>query len=171
MIFLRGKKQPNSTSDYLKLRKHFFLVELKPLFRERFQGSQTQFQSKRIVMLWTDVYVTADLYQSKRSYKPRTDITKYTSCCLYVSSTLFFCIWSRYLKLELRKWSLIQMPLKKHSLYNLNWSCFEHTVACANITIPRCVTAVCLWKIIEKSVMGESFVFCPARLDSWCNSR
>ena len=29
------------------------------------------------------------------------------------------------------------MPLKKHSLYNLNWSCFEHTVACANK--PCCV--------------------------------
>ena len=24
------------------------------------------------------------------------------------------------------------MSLKKHSLYNFNWSCFEHTVACAN---------------------------------------
>ena len=45
------------------------------------------------------------------------------------------------------------------------------TVACANVTMLRCVTAICLWKIIEKSVMRESFVFCPARLDSRRNSR
>ena len=55
--------------------------------------------------------------------------------------------------------------LEKHSFYNLNWSCFKHTVACSNITMPCCVTAVGLCKIIEKSVMGESFVFCPAKLD------
>lgn len=30
--------------------------------------------------------------------------------------TLSICIWSRRLKLYLRKWSLIQMSLKKHSL-------------------------------------------------------
>ena len=63
-------------NDYLKLRKRFFLVELKPLFLESFQGSWTQFQSKRLVMLRTDVYVTADFYQAKRQYKPRIDLTK-----------------------------------------------------------------------------------------------
>ena len=47
----------------------------------------------------------------------------------------------------------------------LELSFFEHTVACANITMPCCVTASRLCKIIEKSVAGESFVFCPARLD------
>ena len=36
------------------------------------------------------------------------------------------------------------MSLKKHCLYNLNWSCFEHMVTCANITVSHCVTAVCL---------------------------
>ena len=46
-----------------------FLVELKPLFHESLRGSGKQFQSKRLVMLRTDVYVTADLYQAKRSYK------------------------------------------------------------------------------------------------------
>ena len=46
-----------------------FLVELKPLIHEGFQGSRKQFQSKRLVMLRTDVYVTADLYQAKRRYK------------------------------------------------------------------------------------------------------
>ena len=50
---------------YLKLRKRFFLAELKLLFLESFQGSQTQFQSKILVILWMDVYVTADLYQAK----------------------------------------------------------------------------------------------------------
>ena len=30
-----------------------------------------QFQSKTLVMLWTDMYVTADLYQAKRQDKPR----------------------------------------------------------------------------------------------------
>ena len=34
--------------------------------------------------------------------------------------------------------------------------------------MPRCVTAV---RIIEKSVMGESFVLCPARLDPRLDSR
>ena len=71
IMFRRGKKQPNFTSDYLKLRKRFFLVELKPLFLETFQGSRTKFQSKRLVMLQTDVYVTADLYEAKRPDKPR----------------------------------------------------------------------------------------------------
>ena len=48
-----------------------FLVELKPLFHESFQRSRKQFQSKRLVMLRTDVYVTADLYQTKRQDMPR----------------------------------------------------------------------------------------------------
>ena len=38
---------------------------------ESFQGSQKQFQSKTLVMLRTDVYVTADLNQAKRQDKPR----------------------------------------------------------------------------------------------------
>ena len=48
-----------------------FRVELKPLFLKSFQGSRTQFQSKILVMLQTDVYVTADLYQFKRPDKLR----------------------------------------------------------------------------------------------------
>ena len=64
------------------------------------------------------------------------------------------CIWSRHLKLYWRKWSLIQMSLMKHLLYNLNWSFSKHTVACANITMLCCVTAICLRKIMDKSVMG-----------------
>ena len=63
-------------NDYLKLRKRFFLVELKPLFLKSFQGSWTQFQSKRLVTLRTDMYVTADLYQAKWPYKSRIDLTK-----------------------------------------------------------------------------------------------
>ena len=48
-----------------------FLVELKPLFHESLRGPRKQFQSKRLVMLRTDVYVTADLYQAERQDKPR----------------------------------------------------------------------------------------------------
>ena len=66
------------------------------------------------------------------------------------------CIWSRHLKLYWRKWSLIQMSLMKHSLYNLNWSFSEHTVACANIIMLCCVTAVCLCK--KKLLRNQSWV-------------
>ena len=71
--------------------------------------------------------------------------------------TLSVCIWSRHLKVYSRKWSLIQMSLKKHSLYNLNWSCFEHRVAYANKLCRVVLQLLWLCKIIEKSVMGESF--------------
>ena len=46
-----------------------FPSRVKTMFHESFQGSRKQFQSKRLVMLRTDVYVTADLYQAKRRYK------------------------------------------------------------------------------------------------------
>ena len=69
----------------------------------------------------------------------------------------------------LEKMKMIQMSLKKHSLYNLNWSCFEQRVACANKL--RCVVLQLLCKIIEKSVMGESFFFCLTRLDPRLGSR
>ena len=45
------------------------------------------------------------------------------------------------------------MSLKKHSLYEL-------VLSWAQVSMPCCVTAECLRKIIEKSVMSESFVFC-----------
>ena len=47
------------------------------------------------------------------------------------------------------------------------------TVTCANtcITMLCCVTAVGLCKIIEKSVVGASFVFCPERLGPRLDSR
>ena len=48
-----------------------FQVELKPLFLKSSQGSRTQFQGKILVILRTDVYVTADLYQFKRLDKLR----------------------------------------------------------------------------------------------------
>ena len=43
------------------------------MFHESLQGSRKQFQSKRLVMLRTDVYVTADLYQAEQQDKPRID--------------------------------------------------------------------------------------------------
>ena len=39
----------------------YFLVELKSLFLWSFQGSWMQFQGQRLVTLWTDVCVTADM--------------------------------------------------------------------------------------------------------------
>ena len=66
----------------------------------------------------------------------------------------------------LEEMSLDTDVLEKHSLYNLNCSSFDHTVACVNtcIIMPCCVTAVGLCKIINKSVMGASVVFCLERL-------
>ena len=155
-MFHCGRNKLNFTRDYLKDLKGLtqtlknilnLLVELKPLFIESFQGSRMQFQCKRLVLLRIHLYVPADFYQAKQPDK---------SDC-----TLFVCIWSRHLrKYLLEEIRLDTDILEKHLLYNLNWSCFEHTVACSNITMPCCVAVV-----IEKSVMGESFVFCPARLD------
>ena len=72
---------------------------------------------------------------------------------------------------------MIQISLKKHSFYNSNWSCFEHTVACANreYTCNHAVLCyiLCLCKVIEKSVMAESFfpVLRDSILDSILDSR
>ena len=99
-----------------------FLAELKPLFLESFQGSRTQFQSKRLVMLWMDVYVPANLYQAKRPDKPRI-VWRYKIKMLLLvheyTCTLFVCIWNRYLKLYLRKWTLIQMFLR--NIHFITW--------------------------------------------------
>ena len=81
-----------------------FRVELKPLFLKSFQGSRTQFQSKILVMLQTDVYVTADLYQFKRPDKPRiVGRYKINMLLLVREYALFVFIWSRQFKLYLRK--------------------------------------------------------------------
>ena len=81
-----------------------FRVELKPLFLKSFQGSRTQFQSKIMVMLQTDVYVTADLYQFKRPDKPRiVGRYKINMLLLVREYALFVFIWSRQFKLYLRK--------------------------------------------------------------------
>ena len=160
---MRLSQRPETFKNVLN-----FPVELKPLFLERFSGSRTQFQSKRLVMLWTEVCYSWSL-SSQVADKPRIVWRYKINILLLVDEyPLFVCIWSRHLKLYLRKWSLIQISLNKHLLYNLNWSFFEHTVACANITMPCCATAVCLYKM---SVMGESFVFCSARLYPRLDSR
>ena len=81
-----------------------FRVELKPLFLKSFQGSRTQFQSKILVMLRTDVYVTADLYQFKRPDKPRiVGRYKINMLLLVREYALFVFIWSRHFKRYLRK--------------------------------------------------------------------
>ena len=48
-----------------------FPSRIKTIVSRKFQGSQKQFQSKRLVMLLTAVYITADLYKAKRQDKPR----------------------------------------------------------------------------------------------------
>ena len=67
----------------------YFLVELKTLFVDSFQGSQTQFQSQRLVMLQTDIHVTADLYHAKQPDKPRLVWRKKKHAVVY----LLACTW------------------------------------------------------------------------------
>ena len=62
----RDSQRPQTLKNALN-----FLVEFKPLFHKSFKGSRKHIQSKRLVMLRTDVYVTADLYQAKRQDKSR----------------------------------------------------------------------------------------------------
>ena len=50
----------------------YFLVEQKVLILESFRGLRTQFQSQRLVMLRSDVFVTADGQISPESF----DVTK-----------------------------------------------------------------------------------------------
>ena len=55
----------------------YFLVELKPMFLGSFQGSQTQFQSQRLVMLLTNMCVIADLYNAVAQISPESfEVTK-----------------------------------------------------------------------------------------------
>ena len=55
------------------------------------------------------------------------------------------------------KWTMIQMSLKKHSLYNLNWSCFKHTVPCANVK-PCCIVLQLYMYLFEKLSRNQSWV-------------
>ena len=48
-----------------------FPSRIKTIVSRKFRRWQTQFQSKRLVMLQTDVYVTTDFYQAKQQDKPR----------------------------------------------------------------------------------------------------
>ena len=65
-FYERLSKRPQTLK---KLNVQNFLVELEPLYLKSFQGSQKQFQ--RLVMLRTDVYVTADRHQAKWPDKRR----------------------------------------------------------------------------------------------------
>ena len=113
-------------------------------------------------------YVTADLYHAEWPNKPRIiwhyKINMLSFPFLLVHKyTLFVCIWSKYLKLYLRKWSLIQISLKKHSLYNLNyWSCFEHTVSCAN-KLYRVVLQLYVYVKLSKNQSWVNLLFSASR--------
>ena len=80
-------------------------------------------------------------------------------CYSWMSTEWIFCFlsWDSILDSILN--NLFLMSLKKHLLYNLNWSCFEHAVACGNLTMLCCVTAAYL-KIIEKAAC---FLSCETR--------
>ena len=70
-MFHRERNKRDSQRPLTLKNARNFLVEFKPLFHGSFKGLRKQFQSKRLVMLRTDVYVTADLYQVKQQDKPR----------------------------------------------------------------------------------------------------
>ena len=72
-MFHREKNKPKFYERLAQTLKNvlYFQVELKLLFLKSFQGSQMQFQSQRLVMFQTDVYVTADLYHAKQPDMPR----------------------------------------------------------------------------------------------------
>ena len=84
-------------------------------------------------------------------------------CYSWMSTEWIFCFlsWDSILDSILN--SLFLMSLKKHLLYNWNWSCFEHAVACGNLTMLCCVTAAYL-KIIEKAAC---FLSCETRSLTW----
>ena len=95
---------------------------IKTTVSRKFSGSQTQFQSKRLVMLRMDVYVPANLYQAKGPDKPRIVWLykiKMLSLAHEYTCALFVYIWSRHLKLYLRKWTLIQMFLR--NIHFITW--------------------------------------------------
>ena len=71
IMFHRGRNKRDSQRPLTLKNALNFLVAFKPLFHGRFKGLRKQFQSKRLVMLRTDVYVTTDLYQAKQQDKPR----------------------------------------------------------------------------------------------------
>ena len=111
--------------------------------------------------------VTADLYHAEWPNKPRIirhyKINMLSFPFLLVHRyTLFVCIWSKYLKVYLRKWSLIQISMKKHSLYNLNWSCFEHTVSCAN-KLYRVVLQLYVYVKLSKNQSWVNLLFSVSR--------
>ena len=56
-------------------------------------------------------------------------------------------------------WSLVQMSMKKHLLYNLNWSWFEHIcTVCARVShAVLCYSCMSMNNYRYKSVMGEFF--------------
>ena len=91
-----------------------------------------------------NVYVTADLYQAKRPYKPKINmllLVREWFTVLHLEQ--LFEILVEEMKLDTDVLTL----LKKHSLCNLNWSCFEHTVACANVTMLRLYVFENYWEI------------------------
>ena len=96
-----------------------FRTRKKTIVSLKFSGIMNAISEQKISHV-TDVYVTADLYRA-RPDKPKIFWHYEITMLLIVHEyTLFVCIWSRHLKLYLRKWSLIQISLKKHSVH-ITW--------------------------------------------------
>ena len=71
-MFGRGKKQPNFTSNLPQIKKALFPSRIKTIVSRKFSRITNYFRAKDyVVMLRTDMYVTADLYEAKQLDKPR----------------------------------------------------------------------------------------------------
>ena len=81
---------------------------------------------------------TSALEAKARLDKPKIVVRYKINMLLIVHEyTLFICIWSRHLKLYLRKWSLIQMSLKKHSLH-ITWISISISLPILSKGCPSC---------------------------------
>ena len=142
----------------------YFLVELKPLFLKVFK-----FQSQRLVMSQTDVYVTADLYHAKQPDKPRLVwLLKKTCCCLssylYTSIHCFFafganiwnCTWGNEAWYRC-PWRNICFKTWTGLVSNIQTVCawINHAVLCYS-----CMSLKSYWEI------SHGWIFCLLSLET-----
>ena len=132
----------------------YFLVELKPMFLGSFQGSQTQFQSQRLVMLLTNMCVIADHYNAGCPDKPRIIWSYKINMLLFIfllvhELRLFVCIWSSIWNSTWGNEAWYRCPWRNIRLVKLELVLFRACSRLHELTMPCCVTAVCLCKIID----------------------
>ena len=137
-----------------------FPSRIKTIVSRKFQRWQTQFQSKRLVMLQTDVYVAADRYQAKWLDKRRILWRYKLNMLLLVHENCLFAYgvgiwnftwgneaWYRF------PWRNIHFIIRICLVSSIQ---LLARIANIHVTMPCCVTA---------------FVFCPARLDPRLDSQ